>query len=166
MKIAVISDVHDQWDNLDRVLAEIKKIKPDELWVLGDFCSPPTLRRIGESGLKCRMIYGNNDGDAARMIEVAKTFGGRLELATGDNAEYMVGGSRVFVTHYPEIAKLAAGSGEYAAVFYGHDHVAHREVLSSGCVLGNPGEVWGYKTGMVSFGVWDSGVNEFEIVEV
>lgn len=166
MRVAVISDIHDQWDNLDKVLEDIQGRRVVELWVLGDLCSPPTLRQIGQSGLTSRVILGNNDGDHGRLLGAAAEFGSSMQFTTSNFAEYEIGGRRAFVSHYPEIARLAALSGEYVAAFYGHDHVAHWEKLSSGCLLANPGEVWGYKTGSVSYGLWDSQSNQFEIIEV
>lgn len=166
MKVGIISDIHDQWTHLDTVLSQMKVAKVKELVVLGDLCSPPTLERIGQSDMQVTCIYGNNDGDRARMAGIARQFGKRMVLAEDEFLGTNIDGKRVFLTHYPEIGAAMAETGEYQAVFYGHNHTLHWETLANGAVLVNPGEVWGYKTGVVSFGLWDSDSNGVEVIEV
>ncbi len=166
MKLGLIADIHDNLTNLDGALAIFEGMKVREVLVLGDMCSPPTVQRLVDSGLTFWCIYGNNDGDRVRMMKVAAGSKGRVTLAEDEFAEYEFGGQPVFATHYPQIAALAAETAQYRAVFYGHDHIQHWESLSNGTVLANPGEIWGYKTGVASWGVWDSETNEVEIFEL
>lgn len=72
MKIAIISDIHDHKANLNEVIRLAKERGVQEAIVLGDFCAPPTVRQLVDSGLRCRCIYGNNDGDRARMVTTAR----------------------------------------------------------------------------------------------
>ena len=44
MKLAIISDVHDNVWNLERVLAAISRDGAQALIMCGDFCAPFTLR--------------------------------------------------------------------------------------------------------------------------
>ena len=66
--------------------------------------------------------------------------------------------------HYPHIARPRADSGDYDAVFYGHDHTVHIEHLGQTLLL-NPGEVMG-RFGKSTFAWYDTETREAEIVEV
>ena len=46
MKIAVLSDAHDQLANLQRVLIAVQKEGAEHLCFLGDFCAPFTLAAL------------------------------------------------------------------------------------------------------------------------
>jgi uncharacterized protein len=83
-----------------------------------------------------------------------------------DNFDVLeIGDRKVFLSHYPLIAKSMAKSGDYDAVFYGHDHLKHKERIGD-CLLLNPGEIGAYKTGKSTFAVYDAETNDAEIVEV
>jgi hypothetical protein len=64
----------------------------------------------------------------------------------GGDASFALGGRKLFMTHYPHLARGMACTGEFDAVFCGHSHVAQVE-----CVVGargstplvNPGTVAG-----------------------
>ncbi len=148
------------------VLSQVKKQGIDQALVLGDFCAPPTVRQLVSSGLRCFCIYGNNDGDRGRMLKAALDSEGRVTFGDNEFDVYTFEDKKVFVTHYPQIAKDVAASGNYTAVFYGHDHQRFQETLKNGTLLLNPGEVWGWLTGVASYAVWDTETNQAEIVEI
>jgi hypothetical protein len=82
----------------------------------------------------------------------------------GELAELELGGCRIAVNHYPHIARPLAESGDYDAVFYGHDHTALVERVGD-CLLLNPGEVMG-RFGRSTFAWYDTETGEADIVEV
>lgn len=166
MKIAILSDIHDQKQNLAIVISQIKTADISEAIVLGDFCAPPTVGQLVDSGLKLHCIFGNNDGDRARMKEVAAKASGRITFSQQEFDQFVIDDRKVFVTHYPEIAQPIAASGQFNAVFYGHDHQRHQETLENGTLLLNPGEVWGWLNGTISYAIWDTESNSAEIVAV
>ena len=166
MKIAILSDIHDQKANLELALSQIKEQGIQQALVLGDFCAPPTVLQLVQSELKCLCIFGNNDGDRARMKEIAATSNGRVAFSQQEFDEYEIEDKKVFVTHYPEIAKSVADSGGFDAVFYGHDHQRYLEVLQNGTLLLNPGEIWGWLNGVSSYAIWDTEINQADIIEV
>lgn len=71
---------------------------------------------------------------------------------------------QIAVNHYPEIARPLAESGKYDAVFYGHDHISHMELIDKALLL-NPGEVMG-RFGKSTFAWYDTEKGSGEIVEV
>jgi putative phosphoesterase len=60
----------------------------------------------------------------------------------GQFAEVEVGGLRIAVNHYPDIARGLAAGGTYDVVCYGHDHTLHEERVGETLLI-NPGEIMG-----------------------
>ena len=155
MKVLVLSDIHDHLTNLAWALSEAKKRNVDEVWSLGDTVSPFTLRALGEqSPAPVVAIFGNNEGDRARLAMVAQRLSGKLTLFPRDVAEVQRDGSWFFLSHYPDLAEDAALSGKYSAVFHGHTHQQRKETIN-GTLLVNPGEIAGVRSGKVSCAVVD-----------
>lgn len=163
MIIAVVSDIHDNIWNLEKVITKLSAEAPQELFFLGDFCAPFTLAQLadGFSG-PIHVVFGNNDGDTYLLSHIASQHD-HVTLY-GQLAELTVGGSAVALNHYPDIAAGLADSGTYRAVFSGHDHKKY--ILTRGSTLwANPGEVMG-RFGEPSFGIWNTVSNEFRHVPV
>jgi hypothetical protein len=159
MLIAVASDIHDNIWNLDRALADIRRRKAEALLFLGDFCAPFTLAQMAEGFAgPVHAIFGNNDGDPFLLATVAKKYA-HVTLH-GQLAELDLGGRRIALNHYPQIAIRLAESGAYAAVFSGHDHKATAQTVGK-TLWANPGEVMG-RFGTPGYGIYDTGTGEFE----
>ncbi|NLT42788.1 MAG: metallophosphoesterase family protein [Anaerolineae bacterium] len=157
MKLAVISDIHDNVWKLSGVLANIREDGAQTLIVCGDLCAPFTLQTIAEGFTgPIEVVFGNNDGDHFLLTRVA----GRHPHVTlhGQYAELKLDGALVAVTHYSEIGRRLTTAGAFAAVFYGHSHRA--ETVRHGSCLGlNPGEVMG-RLGRSSYGWYDTASGE------
>lgn len=161
MQIAVLSDVHDHLENLQQVLAQVGQA--EALLFCGDFCAPFTLKTLAEGFHgPIHAIFGNNDGDAYLLLQVARQAGN--VTFHKPIAQLELGGKRIAVAHYPEIGEALARAGQYDAVFSGHNHIAHSQMLGH-TLWGNPGEVMG-RLGQPSFGLYDTNKNVFEIHEI
>ncbi len=141
MKLAVLSDIHDNIWKLEAALPWVAAA--EAVLFCGDLCSPFTLDRLarGAADRPLHVVWGNNEGDVRLMLKVTAGLG-NLTLH-GQLAELDFDGLRVAVNHYPEIARRLAESGAYDLVCYGHDHQAHEERLAGGTLLLNPGEIMG-----------------------
>jgi len=139
VRIAVCSDIHDNIWKLDAALPGLNEA--NVLIFCGDFCAPFTLTQLarGFEG-PVHAVLGNNDGDPRLLLEKANE-AANVTLH-GQFAQLELGGLRVAVNHYPEIARSIARSGDYDVVCYGHDHVLHEEIAGSTLLL-NPGELMG-----------------------
>ncbi len=161
MRVAVLSDVHDNIWKLDKVLAQVAD--GDVLIFCGDFCAPFTLTQIAEEFTgPVHVVWGNNDGDKWLLTRNANA-AGNVTLH-GEMAELELVNRKIAVNHYPHIARPLAESGDYDAVFYGHDHIAHLENVGDTLLL-NPGEVMG-RLGKSTFAWYDTETGEAEIVKV
>lgn len=163
MKIAVLSDIHDRLDHLARATFAANEAGCARLLFLGDFCAPFSLQQmVTEFNGAIDAIFGNNDGDQFLLCRVAAKH--PHVTLHGQFAQLVIDERNIFLTHYPEIATPIAKSGEYDAVLYGHNHIAHAEHIGS-ILLANPGEVMG-RLGPPTIGIYDTNSNTMEHVEV
>lgn len=160
MLIAILSDVHDNIWNLADALEQVRAAGAGALIFCGDFCAPFTLTQIGkgfDGPVHC--VFGNNDGDPRLLVQNA------LACANvtlhGQYAELELGGRRIAVNHYPEIARRLAESRQFDLVCYGHNHQAKVENIGE-AVLANPGEVMG-RFGAPTFGLYDCESGRFSL---
>ncbi len=160
MKIAVFSDSHDNIDALKNALEVVKKLDITQGIHLGDFSSPPAMELIAQAGIPWTCVWGNIDYDKIALYTIAKPYN-TIDVSDGDFREVTIADRSLFLTHYPEIARLAALSGKYDAMFHGHTHRAAQEILGN-TLLANPGELCGYRYGQSSFAVYNTEDNTLE----
>lgn len=140
MKVAVMSDTHDHIEILEHVIANINKQNPDAILHCGDLCSPFVLDRLSQFNGEVHIVFGNNEGDRFRILEVAKKFSsiklhGELGFIQTENG-------KVAFTHRPEFARGLASTDDYIAVFYGHTHKKKADQIGN-TYLVNPGDLMG-----------------------
>jgi putative phosphoesterase len=163
MKIAILSDAHDNIWKLGAVLEDIAGSGASALIFCGDLCAPFTLKQIAEDFAgPAHFVLGNNDGDVLLLSRIANG----LDNATlhGPFAYLEFGAIRVAVNHYPQIALDQARSGQYDLVCYGHDHTANVEQVGD-TLLVNPGEAMG-RFGKSTYALYDTDTRTAELKEV
>jgi hypothetical protein len=140
MRIAVISDTHDNIWKLEELLISLKEI--DVLIHCGDLCSPFMIKKISEyvKSIPVHIIWGNNDGDKLALIE-AGVDAENLKFHD-DFARLNLGGCTVGVTHYREIAVELSINESYELILFGHTHEAEEKQMRKSLLV-NPGEVMG-----------------------
>lgn len=162
MKILVISDIHENFDNLSRVLQQIPDLWVEMIFCLWDLINGWIARMLASQDIPTHLVWWNNDGT---RVAITKKF---LEADNGSVVSdetfdiCQVWGKSVFLTHYPLLADLAAKSGDFDAVFYGHNHHLKQEYIWE-CLLFNPGEISAHKTNTCTFWVYDTINNSVEI---
>ena len=163
MKIAILSDVHDNIWVLERLLADIAQPGAGALLYCGDLCAPFTLKQIGEGfDGPVHVVLGNNDGDVLLLSRIAN----ELDNVTlyGPFAYLELDGRKVAVNHYPQIAHDQARSGQYDLVCHGHDHTANVEHFGE-TLLVNPGEGMG-RFGTSTYALYDTATGQAELKTV
>ena len=163
MKVAILSDAHDNIWKLGDLLEDVGRSGAGVLLFCGDLCAPFTLKQIGEGfGGPVHVVQGNNDGDVLYLTRIANG----LDNVTwhGSFAYLEFDGRKVAINHYPQIARDQALCGQYELVCYGHDHTANVESLGK-TLLVNPGEVMG-RFGKSTYAVYDTTSGCAELCEV
>ena len=164
MQIAIISDIHDHRQNLQRVLKKI--VRCDVLLCCGDLCSPFIIKDLA-SGFNrpIHIVFGNNDADLFRITSIAQTFP-QFQLH-GELAELELGERKIAMNHFDNIATHLADCGNFDLVCYGHNHTASIDKRGDTILL-NPGEVMGGLSGNgVSYALYDCvyGVAELKFLD-
>lgn len=165
MKIAVISDIHDNAHNLVMALDQIKDYNVSEIIFLWDFCGAAIAWMLAKAPVKVRAIWGNNDGDKSLITKFSYQEWSNLEIGFDIFDSIIIDNRRVFLSHYPLLAKPMAKSGDFDVVFYWHNHLKHKEQIWD-CLILNPGEVWAYKTWIATFAIYDTETNNAELIEI
>ena len=164
MKIAIISDVHDNIPNLKKVLDYCAQNEIEKIICCGDLASIETLEFLNENfGEEIFYCFGNMDNDYLlnypfknnqyKNTRIFKSFG-KIE----------VNGKKVAFVHFPEIAKELCKSGEYKFVFYGHTHKPWTE-KNDDCEMLNPGTVAG-QFYPATFAAWNTENNKFDLIRI
>ena len=166
MRVAVLSDIHDNIWNLEKVLDKLKD-KTDSLIYCGDFCSPFIPPYLARLKLPIYACLGNNDEDHIGLLKQGGEIFNWTFLAQ-EFGEVELDKRKIAFCHYPKFAELLAKEGGYNAVFHGHNHIASNQLISK-TLLVNPGAVCGIqngKPGKATFAMYDTKTNLAEIIEI
>ena len=162
MRVAIISDIH---DNIPKLRAALRKLDGvGEVICLGDLCSPFIVRELGEgfSG-PLHVVFGNNDGDRYRITETARNY--PHVRIHGEYADLEIDGRHFSINHFDHIGEAIAAAQSHDVVCYGHSHRFEVEKTGRTLVV-NPGEVFGLLTGKSTFVIYDTRSGEAERVDV
>lgn len=111
------------------------------------------------------LVWGNNDGEKIEVMLATQKEGSNLTCALSTYAFLTLGGKKIFLTHYDDLAEPMAKSGDYDAVFYGHNHKLKKDKIGE-CWVVNPGEIAAQKTGIATYVIYDTEKNEIDVVEL
>ena len=147
MKIAIVSDTHDNMANFNKAIDFLNKEKIGIILHCGDVCNRETIDEVVKNFKgEIHFVRGNGDFDVLNLPEV-------MELSFG--------AKRIAFVHYPNKAKDLAESKNYDIVFYGHTHKPWEEKIGD-CRFINPGELAGqrYKP---CFAIYDTKTDKLEL---
>lgn len=163
MKVALISDIHDNDGNLVQALSLAESAGCTHLICLGDMVHSATFRTLRRSwAFGIDLVFGNNERERTLFRRMAEDFSNTT--LHGDTGEVELGGRRIFFTHLPEHAQNALAAGGFHAVFFGHTHQVFNKTFGN-TLVANPGEITG-RGGHPSFGIYDTGDNTVSIHEL
>jgi len=163
MKIAIMSDSHENWNALGKAIEISNNENCEYLLFGGDLISPPGIAVLEKFKGLIKFVWGNNE--AERVGIVRKMDSSKNMEMCGDVFEGTIDGIKIFMNHYPRFTELAAKSGEFDLCIHGHTHIYRQEVLGN-TVLINPGEIQGYKTGQSTFIIFDTSTRDIKKVIV
>ena len=158
--LAIISDTHENETAIKKAVRIIKE-KNSELCVhCGDIVSPPMLEHF--SGLKMKLVYGNNDGERIGLNIAAKKLGFE-ELE--DEKEFVFWGKKFYASHGTNAAKLNAAikSNKYDYVLTGHTHIKKDEKVGKTRVI-NPGAL--FRVNNYTIALLDIGKDKVEFINI
>jgi len=165
MKIAVISDIHENFHNLLLALERIEQEEIEAIICLGDLINAGIAKVLGIQKIPVYMIWGNNDGEKVDIVRASFKEGSKLHVSLNVYDFLDIDGRKLFLSHYDDLAEPMAKSQIYDAVFYGHDHLQKMYKIEDTLVV-NPGELAAQKTGVASFAIYSTEDNTAKIIEL
>jgi putative phosphoesterase len=165
MLIGIISDTHDNLQQIEKAINYLNKAKAELVLHAGDYCAPFAIPKF--KALNCKLIgvFGNNDGDH----ELLKTRFNETQNCEqhGRFAKIDANGYTIALLHgdEPELLFALIGSQSFNAVVHGHTHNKGIEQRGSTLII-NPGELCGYLTGKSTIALLDTEKNEAKIIEL
>ncbi len=174
MRVAIISDVHNNTVNLKKVLDYCDKNEIKEMVCCGDLASEETLNFLCDNFVgKIYYTFGNMDNGQLRDLKFVPEY--KNAKLFKDYGEAIIDGKKIAFTHYPELARklcLSRGSGatlrdetgKLDFVFYGHTHDPWEENINE-CRMLNPGTVGGERN-FPTFAVWKTENDNFELIRL
>lgn len=143
MKIAILSDSHDNLVNLEKAIDYLNEQSIKRMIFCGDFCSPiPVKTQFSRFDGQIDAVFGNTE-DRHLITKISLTEVKNLNIH-GELAKLDIDDVKIAVTHYPEYAEAFAKTERFDLVCHGHTHTAREEMIG-GTKLINPGEIMGFK---------------------
>jgi putative phosphoesterase len=162
MRVAIISDIHDNIPNLRTALHLCSDV--EEIICLGDLCSPFIIKELAEGFAgPVHVVFGNNDADRYRISDAARRYD-HVNLY-GEFVELAIGGITFAVNHFDNVGRAIARAEYHDVVCFGHNH--QFEITQQGhSLVINPGEIYGLLTGESTFAVYDTDEKSASRVDV
>ena len=116
MRIALLSDVHDNTDNLLLALQQAAEMGCSRLFYMGDIVETRTLHLLLEEWARpADIVFGNNEYELDTHQRIAAQYPNVAHH--GYEADIEVEGRRIFFTHMPRRAMDKACAASHHAVF-------------------------------------------------
>jgi len=156
MKIAILSDTHDDTASTGKAL-EIAKSKGCQMLIhAGDLCSPFTARLVRESLIPAHCVFGNNDGDRIHLAQIVDIKPAPRHI---DGA-----GTSIVVFHEPFINEYI-DPDRVDLLIFGHTHKLTINERTPMKII-NPGTVSGALVNVRSFVIIETETGKVEVIEL
>jgi len=159
MKIAVISDIHENINNLKKCKEILDNKNINFVIVLGDLVNPGIAKYLGEN-FKGVCILGNNDGD---IYNISKNLGENFDFISKTYTEYELENKKFFLTHYDDLAQVMDKETQ-DFILYGHNHIKFAKIIRN-CLVLNPGTLGGIRNSP-SFAIIDTKTKNHEFIDL
>ena len=165
MKIAIISDIHENFHNLALFFKEIEKYDVKKIICLWDIINNGIAQILSKSKIPVFMIRWNNDWDKVAITQTALKKWSNLEVWFDTFDILQIDNRKIFLTHYPMLAKPMSKSWDFDAVFYWHNHKKNIDNIWD-CLILNPWEISAHKSGLASFWIYDTETNTWKLLDI
>lgn len=153
MKIGILSDTHDQLENVEKAFKLFLKEKVELVIHCGDWISPfvPQFiyKKFPEFSIPIKSVFGNNEGAIFRFFERKEKNKWNIEFQK-EAFELEIQKRKIAIYHGSSeiITQALINSKKYAVVFTGHTHVPVNEVID-GVLHVNPGALVNWAHGQI-----------------
>lgn len=165
MRIAILSDVHENFHNLILALESIRNTDCEKIIFLWDFINAWIAKLFAYFPAPTFAVWWNNDWDKCTITKVALGSNSNLEISNNVYDFLEIDWKRIFITHFADLAKPMAKSWEYDLVLYWHNHEKNIDKIWN-CIILNPGEISAHKTWNSTFAIFDTKTSNIEMIEL
>jgi putative phosphoesterase len=143
MKIAVISDTHDNLTNLSKALTLINQQEVSALLHCGDVTNLETFKTILNYFNKTIYLsLGNGDDSKIFNDFLNQNKNNKIQIFN-EFGEFNLNNLKIGISHFPEVVKnILRNNNDYDFIFYGHTHKPWEEKENKTIIL-NPGNLAG-----------------------
>jgi putative phosphoesterase len=152
--ILIVSDVHNEWANLQKAITLGTQHHCTHLFFSGDAHSADIYNYLDAFTGEIHCVYGNNDYPHLSFILRNKIYP-RIKLH-GEEMRLEVAGLHFFMSHYPEDADREAKATEGIVAIHGHTHLARCTTLPNDSIVINPGEIIGTRFDIPTCAIFDT----------
>lgn len=136
MKIALLSDSHNNWNALEKAVSKASELDCDVAFFAGDLVRPKGVEKLAGFSAPVHMILGNNEYQVEEIHRKASKTDN--VIYHGEVCDIEREGYRVFMHHYPGPAEKKAKEDVYDLCIHGHLHEFRNEQIND-TLLVNPG---------------------------
>ncbi|MCF7820600.1 MAG: YfcE family phosphodiesterase [Candidatus Pacebacteria bacterium] len=158
MKIAIISDIHDNLENLNKFLSWANENKLDLLICAGDVTNEESVERLAAGFLKTIYLVAGN----AELYDPKVLNDNKNVHYLGRTGVFSVAGYTIGLCHEPYfINQLLEKRPDLEMIFYGHTHKPWIEEREGAKII-NPGTLGGvfYRP---TFALWDNSEQKIDL---
>lgn len=161
MKIGIISDTHDNIEALEKAIDKFNEQKVELVFHCGDWVAPFMAAKCEKLNCKIIAVFGNNDGDLVRLVEMGKD---KISFEA-QCAETEIDGRKMAIYHGTSKALLLSllYCGKYDVVFSGHTHIGLIEKTSNTLHV-NPGSPSFPRNHVPSIAIYETKTNNAELI--
>jgi len=161
MKIAIISDTHDNLENLKKFLEWAKENEVKIIIHCGDVALPETLEVLLKNFKgKVYLVFGNAELNQDAFKNLQEEYSNLVIFEKV--GELAFNKLKIAFSHFPSIARKVAYTNKYHFIFYGHTHKPWAEKINETYLI-NPGNLKG-EPYQPTFCVLDLEKKKFELV--
>ena len=152
MQIGIVSDTHNNLNNIDKIISLFNEEKVSLVIHTGDIASAKSLEKFSKLDSKLVGVYGNNDRKEKGIKEIAEsndfTFQEPPKTLSLCN-------KNIAIFHEPDsIDSYLLKNEDIDIVIHGHTH-RYRNETKNGILFFNPGESAGMNSGNNAIGLLD-----------
>jgi uncharacterized protein len=121
LKIGIISDTHDDVENVQSAIEIFNTEKVTHVIHAGDYIFPGIVLEFKKSDAKLIGVLGNNDGERVHLLKNFLSIGAELK---GELGEVELGGVLFGIYHGTDeqLKRKLVDSGKYDVIITGHTH--------------------------------------------
>ncbi len=152
MKIGVVSDTHNNLNNIEVIINLFNDEKVPVVIHTGDICSANTLEKFSKLDSELIGVYGNNDRNESGLQEVAEK--NNFQFQEPPRRLSLID-REIVIFHEPDkIDQFLSENKFINVVLYGHTH-RYENITKNGILYFNPGESAGMQKGRNAIGILD-----------